>query len=143
MIATMAEGLLRVVTGSDADSGFVRERVGQARGNPWEKVAEKLTGFFNVLINTTLEALKYVIVVEVLLLSAGAFYALLYWLVMPAMVQERLVYLDYAENTLGGPTGTVDFLAEHTQWEPSHLTEVHRLGDRQITGAWRGGGEES
>lgn len=30
----------------------------------------------------------------------------------------------------GGATGTVDFLARHTQWDPSPLTNVERLNTK-------------
>ncbi|CAN0272046.1 unnamed protein product [Scytosiphon promiscuus] len=52
---------------------------------------------------------------------------------MPLRLHDKPLYFDYSNRaTKGGATGTADFLAQHTQWEPSALTKVKRLDTKVL-----------
>ncbi|CBJ27199.1 conserved unknown protein [Ectocarpus siliculosus] len=92
-----------------------------------------MTMLVNRAIAAAVTGLQYLLLFEAVLLSAVVLYGALYWLVMPLRLHDKPIFLDYSDRaTTGSATGTVDFLARHTQWDPSPLTNVERLNTKVL-----------
>ncbi|CAM9249484.1 unnamed protein product [Ectocarpus sp. 4 AP-2014] len=100
---------------------------------PLASLVESMTMIVNRAVAAAVTALQYLLLFEVVLLSAVVLYGALYWLVMPLRLHDKPIFLDYSDRAMtGGATGTVDFLARHTQWDPSPLTNVERLNTKVL-----------
>ncbi|CAN0418083.1 unnamed protein product [Ectocarpus sp. 12 AP-2014] len=99
---------------------------------PLASLVESMTMLVNRAVAAAVTGLQYLLLFEAVLLSAVVLYGALYWLVMPLRLHKP-IFLDYSDRaTTGGATGTVDFLARHTQWDPSPLTNVERLNTKVL-----------
>lgn len=46
------------------------------------------------------QGVQYLLLVEFIFLSAGAFYGVLYWLIMPLKLHDQPLYLDYSNRNM-------------------------------------------
>eukprot|EP00903_Cladosiphon_okamuranus_P009638 g9171.t1 len=100
---------------------------------PLASLLESVTLLFNRAVAAVVAGLQYLLLFEALLLSAVVIYGALYWLLMPLRLHDKPIFFDYSNRAKsGGATGTVDFLAQHTQWHPSPLTNVERLNTKVL-----------
>eukprot|EP00752_Nemacystus_decipiens_P001725 g1668.t1 len=156
MIGSLAQGLVGVIVDEVAAQGgrriqqqrdgvapyqqqhqYQQQRQQQQRQQlppgPLASLVESITLLFNRAVAAIVAGLQYLLLFEALLLSAVVIYGALYWLVMPLRLHDKPVFFDYSNRaTAGGATGVVDFLAQHTQWDPSPLTKVERLNTKVL-----------
>mmetsp|Transcript_22148 Transcript_22148/g.27814 ORF Transcript_22148/g.27814 Transcript_22148/m.27814 type:complete len:367 (+) Transcript_22148:131-1231(+) len=93
------------------------------------QVERALYSYGELAMRVAIRAFQALVIGFALLSSSCLIFALLYLVVMPRKLHDKEFFLDYGAPDYQ-PRANVDFLDEHTQWTPTNLTKVNRIGDR-------------